>query len=226
MGYCKDFKGQTQGSGLCLRGEGTSPLTPVEHHYLCCNITEAWQMPLSALSPSRNTQQVSSSHLSPKKSAQKLVTQDIRYSCVASSLSCSAELKGSFSEGCNSARERVIGSSLWDGSYNEKVGGKGRQEASPSSQYLCVNGNSTLFLKADPQAHLPEQMERVFQRPSSLLKLNSIPNPHFKLGIILPPAPLSAHLQADGAQHPLPALSASTEEEGRKKTARQRQLCL
>lgn len=29
----------------------------------------------------------------------------------------------------------------------------------------------------------------VFQRLSSLLKLNSIPNPHFKPGIILPPPP-------------------------------------
>lgn len=77
----------------------------MEHQYLCCNITEAWQLPLSALSPGEHTQQVSSSRLSPRQSAQKLVTQDIRYSCVASSLSCSAELEDSFSEGCNSARE-------------------------------------------------------------------------------------------------------------------------
>ena len=57
----------------------------LEHHYLCCNITEAWQMPLSAPSPNGNIEQLSSSCLSPRKSVQKLMAQDISYSCVASS---------------------------------------------------------------------------------------------------------------------------------------------
>lgn len=76
-GYCKDFKGQTQRLGLSLCGASL----PV----LCCNITEAWQMPLSAPSPNGNIQQLSSSCLSPGKSVQKLMAQDISYSCVAPS---------------------------------------------------------------------------------------------------------------------------------------------
>lgn len=55
----------------------------VEHHYLCCNITEAWQMPLSAPSPNGNIQQLSPYCLSPIKSMQKLMAWDISYSCVA-----------------------------------------------------------------------------------------------------------------------------------------------
>lgn len=62
--------------GLCLS---------VEHHYLCCSITEAWQMPLSPPSPNGNVQQLSLSCLSPRNSVQKLMAQHIPYSCVASS---------------------------------------------------------------------------------------------------------------------------------------------
>lgn len=121
----------------------------------------------------------------------------------------------------------MTGSSLWDGSYNEKVRGTGQAGGFPLFTASLLRVSGTLFsCRQPPQAHLPGQREMVFQRLSSLLKLNSIPNPHFKPGIILPPAPLSPHLQADGARHPLPALRASTEEEGRKKTARQRQPCL
>lgn len=74
----KDFKGQTQRLGLSLCGASL--------RVLCCNITEAWQMPLSAPSPNGNIQQLSSSCLSPGKSVQKLMAQDISYSCVAPSL--------------------------------------------------------------------------------------------------------------------------------------------
>lgn len=64
----------------------------VEHHCLYYNITEAWQMPLSAPSPNGNIQQLSYSSLSPRKSVQKLMVWDVSYSGVASPQSYSAEL--------------------------------------------------------------------------------------------------------------------------------------
>lgn len=86
-----------------LQGSNKRPGLSVEHHCLYCNITEAWQVPLSASSLNGNTEQLSYSSLSPRKSVQKLMVWDVSYSGVASPQSCFAEIKGSLSEGSNSA---------------------------------------------------------------------------------------------------------------------------
>lgn len=88
-----------------LQGSNKRPGISVEHHWLYCNITEAWQVPLSAPSPNGNIQQLSYSSPSPRKSVQKLTVWDISCSGEASPQSCSAELEGSLSEGFNSAGE-------------------------------------------------------------------------------------------------------------------------
>lgn len=88
-----------------LQGSNKRPGLSVEHHCLYCNITEAWQVPLSGPSPNENIQQLSYSSLSPRKSMQKLMVWDVSYSGVASPQSCFAELEGSLSEGFNSASE-------------------------------------------------------------------------------------------------------------------------
>lgn len=80
QGYWKDFKGQKR------------PGLSVEHHCLYCNITEAWQVPLSAPSPNGNIQQLLYSSLSPRKSVQKLMVWDVSYSGVGGIISRAALL--------------------------------------------------------------------------------------------------------------------------------------
>lgn len=132
--------------------------------------------------------------------------------------SCSVEIEGSFSEGCNSAREHVIGSSFWVGPErkSKRCRAGGRFPPLHSISPLCQWDFLPPFSpRQTPQAHLPGLREVLFQRLPSLMKLNSTTQPTPQG--ITHPIPLSLAPGRWSLSHPS-VLTRGRREEGNHKT--------